>query len=690
MMNKNLKYGNLKKTTFAMMLLPLMTACGGSDSNDAPPPVSEIPEVELPDEIRNHFDLIVDTETAVDGTIEVYLGRWFPCMKGHEDMCSSDMPEDFEVPDAGFKNGEAFATASKYNMRTRDDSKYYMEVQLSDLRAWQEQAVRDDIFMPGNYSALDLMMYISSIRDDFEVKLGGFNEARQSYDFTVSFDADGDGTFDNAPATHYSHWGDYQDSDSWGVTLSHGGGDMLNDFNGYLETVYDRLDETLVRDGSQIRIQPVSEAYRDRVWQTHIDEVNFKASNGGKVILKEITLDMEDTDGYGDEFIKTIAQDVEVKAYNLRPDIYRPGVITSLDMVISANETAKEAGSAEFGFTFWPTLSTGSKLGSYVMNQISHPEVGPSNKLRAEGLDGWNYAAGMNEYTLDIIVTQGSWPSAQDFLDPEIAAEFELDRECSWLRESDGSITEIKAKECIDHWYGTFGGNKLHVAMDNMVRNHGMEYIYFSWVKKMFLVYNVSEVNSVNEARLMGDTYRFPAQVEKAEKIADISKAIAPLTEEHFGWNIADCQLCHSKDDIHKSKAVDTLERDEPYFCASCHGGNGAPEAHGETARCFWCHSEDKAMQNHGEASQWMAFSDVECSGFPQHMGPNAPSELFGPGSCADQVDKPNVVKQNWDGSKYNDLPAGRQQSFGNSDWYNTESFPDPYSCVTCHVTPKK
>ena len=708
-MNSNPKCGAFTKVALALMLLPLLNACG-SDSDDVMPPTpppTEVPDGDLSPELRKKFDLIVETETATEGTIKVFLGRWFPCSSLHPEMCSKDMPADFKLPEPGFDNVEAFETASKYNIRTMDDSKYYMEVDLKDLRAWREQSIREDIFVPGNYSLLDLMLYVSEQRDDFEVTLGDFNEARQSYDFTVSFDANGDGDF-NDLATNYDEWGDYQNSDSWGVAMAHSGGAMLNDFNGYLETVYDRLDETLVRDTTDVRIHPVSKAFRDRVWQSHKDEVQFKKDNGGKVILKAITLDMEDTDGYGTDGnqagIETIAEDIEVKAYNLRRDIYQEGVITSLDMVISANEAAKEAGSAEFGFTFWPTLYTGAKLGSYVMNEITHPGVGPSNTLRAEGLDGWNYSAGMNDYTLDIIVTQGGWPSAENFTNPQMAEQYNLNRECLWLREEDGSITTAKAQECIDHWYGTFGGNKLHVAMDNMVRNHGMEYVYFSWVKKMFLVYNVSQVNSVNEGRLAGDTYRFPAQVRGEDyiDIADINEAVAPLNDTHFGWNIADCALCHGINDIHVSEDAPVLDEEDkvkvkPYFCASCHGGNGAPFAHGETSRCFWCHSDDKAMKNHGQASKSMDFSEVECQGAPTlFRGPTNPGAHQEPfaegtkGSCADKVPMQQVGKKTWDGKGYESLPAGRTRTLGNSDWHNTEDFPDPYSCVTCHITPEK
>lgn len=686
--SKDTRVGYLSKSALALILIPLLTACGSDDNDTTVQEVSVVPAApvvpgtaDLPTE---KFDLLIEApESDFAGSIDVYLGRWYPCQPAHINMCDMEQVAadgyTLEYPGVGNPN---FANNKKYNLSSPDDSKYHMVIDSEDLLGWKEQAIRDDIFQPGHYSVLDLMLYISEQRDDFEVTLGEFNEERQTYNYTVSFDADGDGSFTNNPATDYSQWADYKDSDSWSVSMNHSGGTMLDYYDDGLETVYDRLDETLIRDQTIIRIMPTSPAYRDRMWQTQKAEVDFKAANGGKVMLAEITLDMDDTDGYVDESIHTIAKDIEVKAYNLRTDIYREGVITQLDHVISAAVASVDTGEADFGFTYWPTLSTRAKLGSYVMNSI--------DGVRAEGLDGWNYAAGMNDYTLDIILNTANYPNALDIVNNVYdGKDSDFARECKWLREDDGSITEDNAQICIDHWYGTFGGNKLHVALDNMVRNHGMEYIYFSWVKKMFWIYGTTELNSVNEERQNGSEL-YPIAVNEMVEIADISKAIAPLTEDHFGWNVADCGLCHTISEIHQGDSAIVPEKTQPYYCASCHGNNGAPQGHGETTRCFWCHSEDKAMANHGDASQWFDFADVECAenssvnpfGFSLSVG--------GTGSCADNVQSPFVDKVRWNGERYNDLAPSKTRTRGNSDWHTSETFPDPYSCVTCHVNPKK
>lgn len=685
--NRNSRLGYLSKPALALLLLPILSACG-SESDDNTPSTPEVPEVpgipaipELQVELAAKFDLLVEApKSEFEGSIDVYLGRWYPCQPAHQNMCDMDKvaADGYTLEYPGSDNPN-FGNNTKYNLSSPDDSRYHMHIDAEELLAWKDQAIRDDIFQPGHYSVLDVMMYVSEQRDDFEVKLGEFNEERQTYEYTVSFDADGDGTFNNDPATHYSEWKDYKDSDSWSVAFFHSGGNMLSDDASDYETVYDRLDEMLVRHQTEIRIMPTSPEYRNRMWQSQKDEVAFKAANGGKVMLTAITRDMEDTDGYGDEHIETIASNIEVKAYNLRTDVYREGVITQLDYVISAAEASASTGGSDFGFTYWPTLYTGSQLGSYVMNNI--------DGIRAEGLDGWNYAAGMKEYTLDIMLHGPESLNAQDLV--KNTEGMNLARECSWLREDDGSITETNAQTCIDHWAGTFGGNKLHIALDNMVRNHGMEYIYFSWVKKMFWIYGTTELNSVNEERQNGSEL-YPIAVNEVVEIADISKAIAPLTEEHFGWNIADCAVCHSNDEIHNGYSNLDPDVTGPFTCAACHGGNGAPEGHGETSRCFWCHSEDQAMTNHGEASQWFDFDEVECAenssvnpfGFALAVG--------GKGSCADNVQSPFVDKVRWNGERYNDLAPSKTRTRGNSDWHTSKTFPDPYSCVTCHVNPKK
>ncbi|MBW3138249.1 hypothetical protein KUV56_01765 [Ferrimonas balearica] len=702
MMNRNSRTRALTKSALALMLLPLLNACG-SDSDTikapVPPEIPETPEIpgiaDLPTEVAAKFDLLIEApKSNFEGSIDVYLGRWYACQTAHLNMCDTERAaaDGYTIKAVGDPN---FGENTKYNVNTPDNSKYHMHITAEELLAWKDQAIRDDIFQPGHYSVLDVMMYISEQRDDFEVTLGEFNEERQTYEYTVSFDADGDGTFDNDPATHYTQWKDYKDSDLWSISFYHSGGKMLGDDAGDFETVYDRLDEMLVRHQTEIRIMPTSPEYRDRMWASQKAEVDFKKANGGKVMLSEITLDMDDTDGYIDSSIHPIATNIEVKAYNLRTDVYRPGVITQLDYVIAAAEASATTGEADFGFTYWPTLSTGSQLGSYVMNRINHPLTGHdgANGLRAEGLDGWNYAAGMEEFTLDVMLDDHYSVSPKQFIED---ADGKYAKECKWLREDDGSITEDNARNCLDHWGGTFGGNKLHIALDNMVRNHGMNYIYFSWVKKMFWIYGTTEINSVNEDRQNGNVELFPIAVNEVVDIADISKAIAPLTEDHFGWKIADCALCHGEDEIHLANGELDLVNTAPYACAACHGANGAPDAHGETARCFWCHSEDESMANHGDASKWFDFSEVECAETAaENPTPMPALTVGGTGSCADNVRDINgghgfVNKQRWDGTRYNDLPAGVTRTRGNSDWHTSETFPDPYSCVTCHLTPEK
>ncbi|QIZ77273.1 hypothetical protein [Ferrimonas lipolytica] len=716
MMNKNSSIGRLSKPALALMLLPLLNACGSDSDNKETPVVPEVPVVpvepetpeipgiaDLPAELAAKFDLLVEApKSEFDGTMDIYLGRWYPCQTAHLNMCDEEAAakDSYTIKAVG---EEGFEGNTKYNLNTPDNSKYHMEINAEALLAWKSESIRSDIFQPGHFSVLDVMMYISEQREDFEVSDVVWNEARQAYDYKVSFDADGDGNFDTDEATHYTQWKDYNKSPNWGVSFFHSGGKMLSEAASF-ETVYDRLGEMLVRHQVEIRIMPMSPAYMERMWQSHIDEVEFKKANDGKVMLTNVLIDMEDTDGYKDEHIIPVATNVEVKAYNLRTDVFKPGVITQLDYIMSAAAASATTGEADFGFTYWPTLSTGTQLGSYVMNRIDHPETGHkigAGGLRADGFDGWNYAAGMDEYTLDVMLhSQGSVTAAQFVAD---AGGENFAQECEWLREDDGSITEVKAQECIDHWSGTFGGNKLHIAMDQMVRNHGMNYIYFSWVKKMFWLYGATELNSVNQDRVNGNEYLFPTPVREAVVIADISKAVAPLSDTHFGWGIADCAQCHNeqKDPLgHGGSSWPLASGTEvteiqPFHCASCHGNNGAMEGHGETSRCFWCHSEDYLMKNHGDASTWVDFSTVEC-GEESNPSPYWNAEAYGPitvggmGSCSDNRSFKFANKELWDGSTYKDQPAGVTRTVGNSDWHTSDTFPDTYSCVTCHVNPKK
>jgi hypothetical protein len=156
-----------------------LSGCGGSESNDS---TQETPTELSPTEpIYDNLEVAVEPNESFDGIVKVYLGRLFPCTTEHPEMCADNMPSDDKIPTTGALTGGTYGKAQSsddlnlnkyYNARTSDDSKYYMEIKADDIKAFSAKSIRDDIFVAGHYSILDVMLFVSSIRDDFQVTLG--------------------------------------------------------------------------------------------------------------------------------------------------------------------------------------------------------------------------------------------------------------------------------------------------------------------------------------------------------------------------------------------------------------------------------------------------------------------------------------------------------------------------------------
>ncbi|TKB56513.1 hypothetical protein [Ferrimonas aestuarii] len=645
----------------AIALSSLMALSGcGSDSNSdaASAPIEPTPQ----EKIHEAMDVAVTPESSLEGTITVYLGHWFPCSDLHPEMCTDDAdlsnlpaigvngdPSDPTRPIYGRAN--PLGHYNKQHNRTTAKpapgaADYTMTISAAELKRFAERSVRDDIFVDGNYSALDVILYVSSIRDDFEVTLGDFNKTLNTYEFTTSFDANNDGDFDDE--------GDSKDSVNWYASMLYSGGDAKKS-NGQpvFEPLYDRMDELWVKQGMHIRFQPEAVSMTERRNQGLQAEVDrFKAA-GNKVVIDELRVDFGD--GRGDQ---VLASQVEVKPYNLRPDVFQKDVITAMDIALTVHD---EYG-IEMGIAFWPTISTNANVGSYAITEV--------DGKRAHGFYGWSIKRGEDFTYNDFFYNPNKeWPVVSDVQHGGF-----YDGACQFLREQDGSISDANAQDCIDNWFTLFGGVSTHRMLDTLPMVMPQQFLSIYWFANMENAWEMAHRN-------YGPDGQFP--------IYDVKEAKAPLDESHFGWQVADCALCHNQDEIHLDGDSPALPADtQPYYCASCHGSNGAPQGHGEQARCFWCHSSDKLMPNHGEASKQLYFDDVACSGTTKQKGINIDGWQ---GPCADAV---KLASPQWhreikdvadNSSYYSELPLEKRKTYGNSDWRTSDTFPDPYSCMTCH-----
>ncbi|WP_299802076.1 hypothetical protein [uncultured Shewanella sp.] len=572
-----------------------------------------------------NLDVKVDTKETFNGEVTVYLGRHRNC--------------DY-YPQYCTKDGR--------NLITPDDSKYIIKVSADELKRKYPESINKELFSSGNYSALDVLRYVADTRKDLHFELGEFNQEIGTYEFNVSWDRNGDGNFtslDNIDSESNLN------SPDWYARFMYDEGESMREGSqASLEVLYDRLDEFPVRNNLFLRFESFSHDMTERRQSLQRKQVDRLEQHGG-VVLPELLVNFGK--GAGDE---VIARDIPVSAHNIRTDIFTEGTHTAMDLLLSADDE----GLVDFQFNYWPQLHLDTNVGSYGLVSI--------NGQRAKGLAGWLLRIGEKE-------------TFTDFFDPipldngaGVIANIKAagPKYCSWLI-PDGQHTDQTAMQCYEEWGNLFGGAFIHRMTDVIVNKYPVGVVQLFWLDAMNKTWNPTEQNIAGDGK-------FP--------VYDISKAIAPLEESHFGWKVADCGMCHSLDNIHLDGDSPALPGTiEPYFCASCHGNNGATAGHGETSHCFWCHSKDQKMPNHGDASIERVISEIACvdrnTGEPDdgNKGPCS-TVLNMPAGTLVAHDRAGNYESEFPDIKY----SNKITTMGNGDWHTSQTFPDPYACVTCHV----
>jgi len=614
----------MKKLIFLPLALAI-SACG-SDSdnkNTSPPPVEPTPPTYA------NLDVEVETNESFDGEVTVYLGRFRQCSMNPQ-----------------------YCGDNNKNQMTPDDDKYIVTVRAADLKLAYPQSINKDLYANGNYSVLDILQYVGDIREDMNVEIGDFNPQIGTYEFVVSWDRNGDGKFD---VDDNIDGESNIESTDWYARYTYTAGEFLRESGGAsLEVLYDRLDEFVVRDNLELRFESFSKTMTERRQMIQKQQVDRLELHGG-VVVPEIIVDF--LDGAGSV---TVARDIDVKPYNIRTDLFKPGTVTAMDVLMSANDAEK----VEVGYSFWPTVSTDANVGSYAVHTV--------NGQRTQGFSGWTLSVGEKETFKDFF-RPGALMKSPGVIQNIINAG---DQYCSWMLDGE-SHTEASAKVCFEEWGNPFGGGHIHHMTDAWVTRYPPGAVELVWQTKQWDLWNATEQNIAGDGKFT---------------VYDISKAIAPLDQTHFGWKVADCGMCHSMSNIHLTGDSPVLpDTAEPYFCASCHGNNGGAKGHGETSRCFWCHSKDVKIENHGDASMIRKIEDVSCvdrnTGAPDNSvkGPCATTENLPRVSPSLPILLPHDKAGNFENKYSEEGYSGKITTLGNSDWHTSQSFPDPYSCVTCH-----
>lgn len=229
------------------------------------------------------------------------------------------------------------------------------------------------------------MRYLVATRDDlrFDDIKSHKNSPINTVDYTLSWDKNHDGVFDEKDGENYQ-------TKNWHFYYHAHNGDYKRTANIKGELSYDRIDQFLLRKGFSFRFQSFSDYLTGRRHWAYQREADRLEASNGKMIIPLLQIRVG---GEGWVFpdlmesprdVSQSAQNVEVKAHNLRPDLFQPGVITRADILMSAMDT----GAIDLGFQFWSTLSTGAIINSYAIESI--------NGMSYTGVADWAPAGGGN------------------------------------------------------------------------------------------------------------------------------------------------------------------------------------------------------------------------------------------------------------------------------------------------------
>ncbi|MEZ9538720.1 hypothetical protein AB4160_11010 [Shewanella sp. 10N.286.51.B8] len=659
-------------TTAALLALAILSGCGSDDSNSAPTP-PDLPETGQPPQTGSEvFDNVwgPDIKWQLEGPITIYFDR----------MDRADWVAQSERRHADIKHG--------------------FTVEAEEVRRVIPTPLRDDLFNDGQITFAEVLLYLSQTRDDFHVEYQ-WGEDIGAYRYTVWRNEDGSAVefdIDGKPVG--------EGDPNWYANSIPDTADFKREFqyNNWGENVGTRLEMTVLQSNSGVLLRPRSEAYtyrREEMQRTQVERRNEAQAqfSDNRIIIPEVMLDPADGE-------PRYFYNVEVRPHNLRPDIYKKdAMITMADIYMSMHED----GLIDVGFSYWGKISTGIDIQHFIINSVD----GATNQARyAYAINGyerryikdWNHKYGLGDMSkpedtppatfCDGIALDGSATGTSNG---------QIDQECGEYFASKGIEIDLT------DWYGY---RNMHTFADVWPMYYPVDYTAVMARQLMF---------AAPESHRVGGDNQYP--------IYDIDEAIRPLSAEHFGWGVADCGTCHSLGSIHSDgdqgslgvnptpvyvmdlangvqsyEVLDEADRAvAPYQCAQCHGSNGAPAGHGEMGVCFWCHDNEFQPKNHGSVNKL----------FPKmYEGGNSPEDMsYHPAKPIIDVpstdrDAVSVVSAEMYGDAnhlLNILPALKDQNFvymhglysddmkvrGNSDWTTDPVYPDPYSCMTCHVNPK-
>ncbi|WP_157509016.1 hypothetical protein [Ferrimonas futtsuensis] len=566
---------------------------------------------------------------------------------------------------------------------------------------------RPDIFVEGHLSVFDYLRYLVATRSDlrFEGEVIRPDESPfNTHQFRISWDKNGDGLFNEEDNTLYET---NFNSDDWHYSyvpsFEHLVGTKSHNYVvGY--TMYRRMDEHWLQDEMQARFYstgPVLKTRRELTWQW---EQDWLAKNEGKVVLKSLrrsssdhpaSIGLPDSNDPVDPAV--YGRNLEIRAFNVRNDVYQPGVITGLDVYLSLMIDH----GIDMALAYWPSTASNVKADSFIVQRIFDYKSG--------GFSGVSTRYFVAE-TLDFSTNPNCALMGTNGM-PSTLSPFREGAEVPWPM-AGGSIDECR--RLFSTRQGN-GGLNINHDMSNAVINYGIDIMVlnYSTLNTPDLVTDENYLGYLGDKHIYRSDYgSYDINTSCGEKPCipvtliehNIATEEAPvgnapvLDKEHFGWKMADCALCHNAEKNPlghggQSWPVDSaagFKEIQPYYCATCHGSNGAPKRHSYDTYCVQCHNPNNTdpdkyginPKNHGEVSN-LFLLEPEDNRVNQFTGTNFGTDSRGEADYTKHI--PHVTEKaptNLSG-EIELYPAFWVPH--NNGYTLSKSFPDPFSCTTCH-----
>ena len=193
------------------------------------------------------------------------------------------------------------------------------------------QSARPDIFQQGYFSLFDILLYLD----------------RQG-DIALDYH------FDDAMDTHVVD----------AINSKKGWWYQAHYSAGWFENNVFRMDMYPYKDGTTIRMSGENERRLVNVYRTFQEEVVRLESNGGNIIIPEVTIRSHE--------VKKNFYDVVVVPHDVRSDVLKPGVVTALDILLSLAERGELS---LLKLTWYEGIDGADPVDSYWVEQIDEAEA---------------------------------------------------------------------------------------------------------------------------------------------------------------------------------------------------------------------------------------------------------------------------------------------------------------------------